>query len=115
MEKRLELRAARDFSMADVALYLYERAVGSGERVAVATNVVMEKSEPTTLCAPVVRLSEHGAQRLLQDLWDSGFRPADYTDDSGEVRALRGHLEDLRLVQQRLFQLLFRPPADAVE
>ena len=41
-------------------------------------------------------ISMGAAQRLADQLWDSGIRPSKNPDESEKVCALRLHLEDLR-------------------
>lgn len=42
--------------------------------------------------SPTMRLNAHSARSLLQALWDTGLRPAENTDRSGEVAALKQHI-----------------------
>lgn len=42
--------------------------------------------------SPTMRLNPHSARSLLQALWDAGLRPAENTDRSGEVAALKLHI-----------------------
>lgn len=42
---------------------------------------------------PTMSLDAHSARSLLQALWDAGLRPAENTDRSGEVNALKSHIQ----------------------
>lgn len=41
---------------------------------------------------PTISMEAREAQSLLQALWDAGLRPAENTDRSGEVAALKSHI-----------------------
>lgn len=66
---------------------------GSELHVAQPINMVMHRQDRNVAIeAPTLALDQRDAQSLLQALWDAGVRPAENTDRSGEVNALKSHI-----------------------
>lgn len=53
---------------------------------------IMKRQDYGDPISPTIRLDAHSARSLLQALWDAGLRPAENTDRSGEVAALKSHI-----------------------
>ncbi len=66
------------------------------KRIMNKARLVLTASENDTSMEPTFSLDDAGTQRLFDQLWDMGFRPADGTGNSGHIAALKYHLEDLR-------------------
>ena len=47
---------------------------------------------------PGFALSDKEAQRLVDDLWDLGYRPTEGVGSAGSLAATRKHLEDMRAI-----------------
>jgi hypothetical protein len=45
---------------------------------------------------PFLELTNEQAQQLMDDLYFAGVRPSDLRDSSGELKATKYHLEDMR-------------------
>lgn len=43
-----------------------------------------------------IQISEHIAQKLMDDLWDCGLRPSEGSGSAGQLAATQRHLEDMR-------------------
>lgn len=67
-----------------------------GGKSFVASPLTMTEYKRGALIQPTVRLSRSAMQGLFNELWRSGFRPADGTGNASTVDALRYHLEDMR-------------------
>lgn len=71
-------------------------AISDGDRMYVGqplrlTMSVHDRGDP--IAEPTLALSNSEARSLLQALWDIGLRPAENTDRSGEVTALKSHIQ----------------------
>ena len=47
---------------------------------------------------PFLRIENHEAQKLMDDLWDCGIRPSEGTGSAGSLKATQRHLEDMKTV-----------------
>ncbi len=52
---------------------------------------------------PTLSLNETEAQRLMDELWNCGYRPSEGSGSAGAMAATQAHLEDMRKLS---FQLL---------
>ena len=64
----------------------------------VATPVVFTKFEDHVITPPALELHPEGAQRLMDELWNVGFRPTQGKQSEGQVSAIDGHLQDMRAI-----------------
>jgi len=63
--------------------------------------VTVEKIEPIKTgmrIVPFATLTLLDAQKLFNELWQIGLRPTDDIGSVGELRATKGHLEDMRKI-----------------
>jgi len=51
---------------------------------------------------PALRLEQHEAQNLMDELWRAGIRPTNGAGSSGQLAATERHLEDMRALTNRL-------------
>lgn len=73
-------------------IYVYMLVDG---KISAAREITFSALEsPAEEVEPVLSIDDEGAQELLQSLWDAGYRPANYKDES----ALKNHLEDMRKI-----------------
>jgi hypothetical protein len=77
---------------------LFALAVGMDGEVTHAsdTDLVFRPHEPYSVTPTFLELTEESAQRLLQDLWDAGYRPRAITDEPAVLSAKSEHIDDLR-------------------
>ncbi len=57
-----------------------------------------EKLPPGSAGPRAALLKDGDAQRLMDDLWDSGFRPTEGSGSAGAMGAVQEHLKDLRRI-----------------
>ena len=67
-------------------------------------NIVMQEHDANAVMEPTLSLTPDQARSLLQALWDAGIRPAENTDRSGEVAALKQHIGFAEHVAKALLQ-----------
>ena len=65
---------------------------------AFGVEVVMKIKEKGLLIDPTMRLGRDEAQVLMDDLWDSGFRPTEGSGSAGSLKATERHLDDMRTI-----------------
>lgn len=56
----------------------------------------METIVPGAVIEPMLRLPIHAAQRLMDELWQAGVKPSQSVGSTGQVEAIKYHLEDMR-------------------
>lgn len=95
MFKSLRATAHKEgFFRNTVAITFYERIDGAHY---IADPLTLRKREdPTAETEPTLTLKPEEAQILIDELWDCGMRPTDIKDQSGELRATKKHLRDMR-------------------
>lgn len=86
----IQIRVARPPFRADGVDFAFFRA----DHVGLITWVERDPSVETT--GDRTRLSADAAQRLMDDLWDAGVRPAEGAGSAGQLAATVRHLEDMR-------------------
>jgi hypothetical protein len=77
-----------------VELFLFDRSGDQRRPIQFQATVISESisSEPS------ISLSEITAQRLMDQLWNCGFRPTEGTGSAGALAATQQHLADLRKI-----------------
>lgn len=83
-----------------------ELYIGSDDLRTRVKEILLERTEENVCVAPSFVLSNQNAQTLMDDLWNSGFRPTEGSGSAGALRATERHLEDMRTLVFR------RDPAD---
>jgi hypothetical protein len=63
---------------------------------AVAMPPTMQVIDPGSLIQPTLRLPLDAAQRLMDELWQAGVKPSQSIGSTGQVEAIKYHLEDMR-------------------
>lgn len=63
---------------------------------AVAKPLSMQVIEPGSLVEPTFRLPLDAAQRMMDELWQAGVKPSQSIGSTGQVEAIKYHLEDMR-------------------
>lgn len=89
----LELMARRDDWADGVAIYMRKRTADGDS---VASSVLMTPHEIGTRVDPMLHLSIHEAQQLVDELWQCGLRPSEGSGSAGAMAATQKHLEDMR-------------------
>lgn len=92
----LEILARREPWSRGVELMAMTRAEGVQYYGAPLTLVKREPNEVIT--EPTARLRETEAQRLMDELWNCGFRPSEGTGSAGSLAATERHLRDLQAI-----------------
>lgn len=69
--------------------------VGTTEPMKVET-IKQEDAATYSWHAPTVNLSREECQRLMDALWDAGFKPTGAQGSAGQLTAVQAHLEDMR-------------------
>lgn len=57
---------------------------------------VMEEVRTGSFVEPSLRLPTEVAQRLMDELWHAGLRPAEGKGSAGQLAAMQAHLADMR-------------------
>lgn len=70
--------------------------IKTGSGFAVARPLTMEVIEPGLMTDPTFRLPFDAAQRLMDELWQAGVKPSQSVGSTGQVEAIKYHLEDMR-------------------
>lgn len=74
-----------------------------GKRYLIEPTTMFDTVHPEgTILEPCITLTEDEAQQLMNSLWDCGLRPSDIQDQSGELKATKYHLEDMRKLYFKL-------------
>lgn len=105
MNEYVKVTAARSPAVGGIEFHIVERQpTYDGFRVG---HVVMEeKVDEAVWYPPAFWLTEHNAQKLMDDLWNAGIKPSDYGDAEGALKSTKDHLQDMRRIA---FRFLERP------
>ena len=97
MENSPRLFATAQFSptLRGVELSLWHESIGF-TYLEYVTAFVVEQVEPGVMVAPSCLLEGKAAQRLMDDLWRAGFRPADNQNPNETMQAMREHIASLK-------------------
>jgi hypothetical protein len=67
---------------------------GHDREIGLPMQITMTKHElHTAIMEPTLALPPDSAKSLMQALWDAGIRPTEWSNPSGEMKALRNHVE----------------------
>ncbi len=97
----IEIRARRQAwsgHHVEIAILSYEAGEVGARRVRVAKDVVFETLEDSEPIETTLRLEEHFAQKLMDELWDCGIRPTQGKGSAGQLEAVQRHLGDMRAI-----------------
>lgn len=69
---------------------------------------------------PLLRLEQHEAQGLMDELWRAGIRPTNGAGSTGQLAATEKHLADMRALTDKLLDAAIRkrpeaPPDDILQ
>jgi len=99
MDTEFKLRARRaDFSFHPdgIKLYAYQKQ-GSEKYVAKKLELV-HITESGQALEPFLKIDNHEAQQLMDDLWECGLRPSEGTGSAGAMAAIQKHLQDMKTI-----------------
>lgn len=99
MMTKMKLRVFRNPASQYTELYIYQLLPDG--KVAHVESLNMVEVEPTQYSPPTLVMENDAAHELLQSLWDQGYRPANYQDES----AMKAHLEDMRKIAFKFLEL----------
>jgi hypothetical protein len=90
---------------------VYMRVVSPGGETARYVNA-LALSDPQPLDAfvsePTFQLDQRSAQRLMDELWHCGVRPAKDVGSVGQLAATERHLEDMRAMVKKAYDPEFK-------
>lgn len=66
--------------------------------------LAFEKLPPGSAGPRAALLEDRDAQRLMDDLWDSGFRPTEGAGSAGALSATQHHLKDMQRIVFKDFE-----------
>lgn len=91
----LDVQIAREPWREGVAFRLYQ---ANGEKIAIIETPLTLRTlkDGEDVAEPTFRISEMTAQRLIDMLWDCGFRPTEGSGSAGALAATQKHLADMR-------------------
>lgn len=87
-----EFYSARNIMWNSIDLHIIDRTRPKG----VASEIIYKVVEPGVAYEPVLRLQPEEAEQLMTELWNAGVRPLNIQNLSGELSAVKYHLEDMR-------------------
>lgn len=91
---KVSIGAARNYLSDVLELHVYVPN-GNGS-FAVATNVIFETVSPNVYPSPLITLGSTEAQRLMNDLYNAGYRPSQRLSGDEVQAAQAEHIKDLR-------------------
>lgn len=75
----------------DIALFSAGKSATS-----CVVDLVTEDIPAGAILRPAFSLEAKAVQRLMDDLWNCGYRPSDGVGSAGQLSAVQKHLEDMR-------------------
>lgn len=87
------IRARRRDWEAGISLLVAARA---GQQIEIGRLVWEPAPYPPGPIEPTLRIDDHDAQALMDQLWDCGLRPSEGSGSAGALAATQRHLEDFR-------------------
>lgn len=73
--------------------------------VTALTSVAMSGVEEGSVINPFIIMTKQSAQSLMDELWNCGVRPTTESVGTGEILAVKYHLEDMRDIVKSLMEL----------
>lgn len=64
---------------------------------------------------PLLRLEQHEAQNLMDELWRAGIRPTNGAGSTGQLAATERHLDDMRKLTTRLLNAVAPLPTPVIQ
>lgn len=105
-EFETKIRAARrGFEWGGDIVDLYYRK-NEGSTFKYASDLVMVESKMGMSTHPFVSLDATQAQRLIDDLWDCGFRPSGGAGSAGALKATEDHLDSMRAIAYHTLKMI---------
>lgn len=93
MNDQFKVNVEREIWSDNISIRL---ATKIGDRLAIAKPVMFEQVELGAYIDPCLRLPFDAAQKLMDELWHAGVRPAQTIGTVGQTDAIKYHLEDMR-------------------
>ena len=101
MSHRLMGGGGRNYMLDGFDVYLWEVDNAQAPR-AFAAPVAMALAEEGREVVPAATLSHQGAQKLIDDLWNAGYRPTNAVNQDGTIAAMRDHIKSLKDMLDRI-------------
>lgn len=60
--------------------------------------IVLKEYEEGAMVPEFMEISEDDAQRLMDEMWNAGFRPSEGSGSAGALKAVQDHLADMQKI-----------------
>jgi hypothetical protein len=100
MNRNLRFFAERRQFGRTIALHLSNagQQLDAYEKFTVAQPVSFVEVDDDQITQPMLEIHQETAQRLMDELWNVGFRPTQGKQSEGQVAATERHLDDMRAI-----------------
>jgi hypothetical protein len=98
MKIRTRVSVFRNPASRYTELYIWQE---QDNKVGVVESLNLKEHELGAAEPPTLLMDDESALELLQSLWDQGYRPNNYQDES----AVKYHLEDMRKIAFKFLEL----------
>ena len=98
---RQRVQVNRDWSLDGFSVRIArENHDGTYSSMEAATFVTIPRGG---ICQESFNFTQEGAQEMMNELWNLGFRPTDATGSTGHLRAVENHATNLNQIIDKLF------------
>ncbi len=101
MDEYTRVGAARNPSIRGIEFYITYKQPYSDDRHIGRVAMKKIKGNEAVWNPPAFWLTDHNAQKLMDDLWYAGVRPSEHGEAEGELKATKKHLQDMRNLAMR--------------
>ena len=98
MKDQTKINVFRNPASRRTELYIWQRV---GDKIGAVESVNILEVLPGEESMPSLYLDDESCLELLQSLWNQGYRPANYLDESAQ----KAHLEDMRKIAFKFLEL----------
>jgi len=96
MNKGLRIHVERRDYGNEIAIFMADLDDRKPDKMAQAQPIVFEEVERISGMSPCIVQPPEFAHRMIDALWDAGFRPSKQIEEASQVVAIKYHLEDMR-------------------
>lgn len=105
LNKNMEITVARSPFSLGLDVLIHTRRM-EGQHFAVAKTIEFQTYEDGTVIEPTFHLGgSREIQRLVDDLWQLGYRPTDFRDVNAQISGMDRHLSDMRKIAGKFLEL----------
>lgn len=80
------------------SLHFLGKSTNNDEKLMYACPVTVKTEDMWLQTDPMLYVKEPQLQKLMNDLWNLGFRPNTYKEDKGALSQAKEHIKDLRAI-----------------